>query len=276
MSSISKHVAVIDAGGTRIASVGHVLFAATLIALGISGLVTGRFAGIWGSVPRGFPARDALAFVCACVSLVCGAGLLLRRTAAVAAAALLAYLLLWLLLVKVPYIIASPLVEVNYESAGETVVLVAGAWALYTWLTSGWDVRWLEVAAGEGGVRLARLLYALALIAFGLSHFAYLGYTALLVPGWLPAHVFWAAFFGATYLAAAAAVLSGVLARLAVTLSALQMGLFTLLVWVPFALAGHISAGQWGELGDSWTMTVAAWLVAETYRGRPWLAINRR
>jgi uncharacterized membrane protein len=262
--------------GVRLVSAGHALFAVTLIGVGITGLATGRFASIWQSVPQGVPARRALAYLCACVSLACGAGLLFKRAAAAASRVLWVYLLLWLLLVKGSYIVASPTVEVNYQSAGETAVLAAGAWVLYAWLTSGWDARRPDFAGGNLGIRLARVLYALALIAFGLSHFAYLDLTAPLVPAWLPAHVFWAYFTGTAYLAAAAAILTGVLARLAAALSTLQMGLFTLLVWAPLAAAGPLSAGQWSEFGVSWALTAAACAVADSWRGTPWLAVGRR
>lgn len=263
--------------GVRLASAGHALFAFTLIGIGIRGLAAiPRFAPIWQSVPPPVPLRPELACLCALLSLGCGAGLLLKRSAAVASGVLFGWLLSWLLLVKGYYIVTSPSVEVNYQSAGETAVLAAAAWVLYAGFAAGAARPGRGFVVGERGVRLARGLYALALIAFGLSHFAYLELTAPLVPAWLGAPVLWAYFTGSAYLAAAAALLTGVLARLAASLSVVQMGLFTALVWMPLAVTGRLSAGQWSEFGVSWALTAAAWVVADSFRGTPWLGAPKR
>ncbi|HYL70571.1 MAG TPA: DoxX family protein [Candidatus Dormibacteraeota bacterium] len=256
----------------RIVSVGHAVFAATLIGLGIVGLVKGDFTQVWQPVPKALPGRELLASLCILVCLGSGVGLFWQRTAAVAARVLLAYLLLWTLAFKARFIAIAPTQEVVYQSLGENLVLFAGAWVLYAWVATGWDRQRLGFATGERGVRIAQVLYALALIAFGLSPFFYLNMTVPLVPAWLPWHVGWAYFTGAAYLAAALAVLVGVFARLAAALSALMMGAFTVLVWAPLALAGTISASQSGEFLVSWVLTAAAWVVADSYRDAPWLA----
>jgi uncharacterized membrane protein len=244
--------------------VGYAVFALTMIGLGVIGLVRDDFAAIFEPVPKGLPEREALAYLCALISLASGIGLFWRRSAAVAARVLLAYLLIWLLLLRVRAILLAPTVEGSWSGWGETAVMVAGAWVLYAWFDAD------SIAGGDQGLRIARWLYGLALIPFGMAHFIYLKETAALVPGWMPWQLGWACFTGFAFLAAGAGVLTGVYARLAAALSALQIGMFTLLVWVPSVAApGHNTAFQWNETIISGALTAGAWVVMDSYRGQP-------
>jgi uncharacterized membrane protein len=257
----------------RIASIGHALFAATMIGIGVMGLIHGSFDAIWDPLPEGAPAHLALVYLCALISVATGIGLLWQRTAVLAARVLLASLLLLLLLLRLPQMFLAPGVDSSW-SACQTAVMVAAAWVLYHWFAADWDRQHFGFAAGDKGLRIARVLYGLALIFFGAAHFIYFEHTAELVPGWLPWHGFWASFTGCAFIAAGLAVLAGVFARLAAALTTFEIAIFLLLVWVPIVTAGSKDAFQWSETIVSWALMAGAWLVADSYRGVPWLAVR--
>lgn len=260
----------------RIVSPGHLVLAAMLIALGIEGMSHGDFTAIWQPVPKAIPAREALAWLSAIVTLGSGIGLLWRRTASAAAGVLLACFALCFLLLRLPPIWHAPAVQDPWSGAGETAVYVAAFWVLYAGFSAeGRHMPRRRFARGEPGIRAARAVYGLSLIPFGIGHFYYLKESTTLVPGWLPYPEGWVQVTGVAYIAAGAAMLSGVLARLACTLSAVQMGLFTVMVWVPAVLAGP-NAFQWSEFVISCVLTGCAWVVADSYRGLPWLSVRNR
>src|SRR6266478_834599 len=123
----------------RIASWGHALFAATMITLGILGLIQRDFTPIWvPAVPKGVPGREVLVYLTAIVPLVSGIGLLWRRAAAVASRVLLGFLLAWLLLLDVPDLFLDPGMQFTW-AACKTAVMVAAAWVLYVWFTGDRD-----------------------------------------------------------------------------------------------------------------------------------------
>ena len=257
----------------RIVSPGHLAFAIAMIALGVIGFVTRDFTQIWQPVPKWVPARTALVFLCASISLGSGIGLLLKGTASAASRVLVVALSVWLLVLRLPNLFyEKPLVLVAW-TFGATAVMLAGACVLLGWFADTTRPSAFDFFAGNRGRRAARTLYGLSLIPFGLAHFMYLDATTVLIPNWLPWHVAWAYFTGAAFIAAGLAIGVGVLAPLAAALSAVQMGLFSVIVWVPRALAGNLSPFQRGEVISTFVLTAGAWVVADSYRA--WNQPNR-
>ena len=276
MSQILENLDNADRSAVHVTSAGHALFAIAMIWLGMMGLTEGTFVQVWQPVPKWVPARDALAYLCGFISLAAGIGLLWRRTAAAAAGILFASLLLWLLVLRLPNLFyQTPLVLVAW-TFGSTAVMVAAAWVLYAWFADDRDRRRFGFVTDQRGVRVARVLYGLSLVPFGLAHFMYLGATTALIPAWLPWHVAWAYLTGAAFIVAGLAVTFGVFARLAAALSTLQLGLFGLIVWVPRVVTGAVNDFQWGEFVVTCALTAGAWVVADSYRGAPWLTMLAR
>jgi len=274
MTQVSHELGRVEGGAIRIRGAGHIVFAAAMIWLGAMGLSKGDFVQVWQPVPGWVPAREPLAYFCAFISLASGIGLLWRRTAPVASRMLFLSLMVWLLVLRLPNLFFETPVVLVAWTFGSTAVVVAAAWVLYVWFAGDRDRQRLGFVADDRGMRIARSLYGLSLVPFGLAHFMYLDATTVLIPHWLPWHVAWAYFTGAAFIAAGLAVTVGVFARLAAALSTLQLGLFGLIVWVPRVWAGAVNDFQWGEFVVTCALTAGAWVVADSYRGVPWLAVG--
>jgi len=249
----------------RIVRIVHATFAVTMIGLGTVGLLRPDFAPIWNPVPASVPARELFLYLGALISLTCGIGLLVQRVAIMAARLLLATLLLWMLLFRLPNFFHAPAFEACW-SVFPLAVMLAAAWVLYVWFAADWDCKRLSFINGHNGLRIARVLYGLCLIFFGTAHFIDLKDTVSLVPNWLPGHLFWAYFTGCAFVAAGIAVLIGFHAGLAAALSALQISLFLLLVWIPIVGAGSRDSFQWSETILNAALAAGAWVIAGSYR----------
>ena len=265
----------VGAAPPRVPSLGQIVFALTMIWLGLLGLERAYLPPAWAGVPDSFPGHAVVAYLCATISLVSGLGLLSRRTTLPASALLLATYLLWFLVVRVSHIFTAPTALDTWWGFGDTFVMGSAPLILYAG-AAGPAGRWsFPPFLGARGVRIARCAYGIAMIPFGIAHFLYLKETAALVPSYLPWHTAIAFGTGCAFLAAGVAMLTGVYARLAATLSFVQMAGFTILCWVPVVIAGP-NAGQWAEFINSVALTAAAWVMAESYRGIPWRGVGQR
>ena len=252
--------------GHRLTSFGHAVFALALAGFGVLSLVSGDFAYVWQAVPPWVPGRLVLAYASGAVLLGCGAGLLWPRVRGRASLVLIVYALASMLLLHIPRAVMQPLTEVRWFDVGEIATIVAGGWILFASATPAPASGWRKAVVGEPGARFAGLLFAVALLPFGLSHFVYSEVTARMVPSWLPGHFGWAYLTGAGHIAAGLAILFGILPRLAATLEALMVSTFVLTVHVPLLLHAPGDRDQWTELFVACAIAGAAFLVAHSYR----------
>jgi uncharacterized membrane protein len=257
---------------------GLILFAIGLIGLGVVALVVGDFAMVWQPVAPWMPGRTALAYLAGLLELSVGCGLLFRPTRAWAVRILFPGLILWASL-KLPSIVVAPQMEAVWLGLGELTLLLSGGWTLFAQLADLPQDSLFAFAAGERGLRAARMLFAASLPPIGLSHFVYLQATVHFVPAWLPFRAGWARLTGAGQIASGLGVLFNVLPRVAAWAEAAQISIYTLLIWLPACLMSAQSLQAVLGQSDkrlpftgffiSWIIGAAAWVVAQNISPKP-------
>lgn len=207
------------------------LFALGLAAIGALSVIYRDFAFDWQPVPA-FPGRPALAVVCGLILLVTSAGLFFKGTMVIASRALPAILLAWLCL-KVPAVTTAPLVEGVWIGFGEVGMLLGGGLVLFACLSELQHAQLFGSLTGQRGMRIAQIIFGLAVIPVGLGHIFYVDITTSLVPPWLPFRHEVAYLTGIAQIICGLGMVLAVAPRAAALVEASMVGLFAFLVWGP-------------------------------------------
>jgi uncharacterized membrane protein len=243
------------------------LFTIGLLGLSVLALIYGDFAMVWQPVPAWLPARTAVAYTSGVLMLLLAAGLLIPASRTWTVHVLLPYLILWALL-KLPDVVTNPRVEGSWLGLGELTLLLSGGWTLFARLGGLPQGSPLGFLSGERGARMARILFAVSIVPIGLSHLVYVDATAGFVPHWLPVRKGWAYLTGAGQIASGLGVLFNVFPRLAAWAEAMQIAIYTLLVWLPAVVTAPKSRLNWTAFFISWTFGAAAWAVAQNMQAK--------
>jgi uncharacterized membrane protein YphA (DoxX/SURF4 family) len=246
--------------------IGHFLFGSAFAVEGALGLYARDFLLNQQPVAQGIPWREPLACVSAAIMLLAGIGMLVPRSSRFATLVLSGFTALWVLILHLPRAFAQPENVAFWLGVGEVTTLATGGWLIYC----------AHTGRDDNTVHVARILFGVALVPIGLSHIVYLKPAADLIPAWFPLRIPLTALTGVAHMAAGAAIVFGVIPRLAATLEAVMESGFTLIVWVSAVVAVPTDRQHWVDLFISTALTGAAWAVAESYRGKSWAPARRQ
>jgi uncharacterized membrane protein len=245
---------------------GRRVYGVGVMAMGVVCLVWGDF--FQGQpVPKGFPARTALAYAVGVFLVVVGAAVVWRRTAAWGGAALTAYYTVVVVLLMDGYVLLKHYAEFgSYSGAAYQAGIAAAGLIVYAAGYQSKDAAGADLGDGTARrlTRVGQVAFGVCAVLFGGAHFVYMNLTAPLVPKWLPpTQVFWGYATGICFVAAGVAMVTGVKARLAAVLLTAMIGSFTVLVHVPM-LRVEPSHFNWAELATNLVLLGAAWVVADS------------
>ncbi|WP_116091333.1 DoxX family membrane protein [Sphingomonas crusticola] len=227
------------------------LVAVVLIGLGLLNIGYRDSLMTWQPFPDGAAGRALFAYLSGAVLILSGAGMLIPAWRTGAAAVAASWLALGAIVFHLPHIVKA------HDVAALLGLAEASACALGLATLTGWfDTR--------PRANAHRLGFGLCLLVFGISHFVYAGFTAAMVPAWLPQRLGIAYLTGAIHILTGLALLAGLRVRTAATIEALMMSSFVLLLHIPGVIAAPHDRLQLTMLGMASLLTCAAWLVASS------------
>jgi hypothetical protein len=240
---------------------GRGIFAFAIVALGVETLVCahtareplgGGYQAI--AVLPWLPAIPWLALAGGAVWAACGIGLMFRMSRSVSAFLLGALYTMATLIIIVPRYVAKP-----GDMGLRTVVFEPLALASIACLLPGRET----VPAWLG--RVSRIVFAVAMLVFGVDHFLALRGIGTLVPHWIPWHVFWVGFFGAVFIVAGVGIGLGRLERGSWVAIGLMFAVWVVALHVPRTLGWLGIPGAITD-PDEWSSL----LIAMGLWGGPW------
>jgi uncharacterized membrane protein YphA (DoxX/SURF4 family) len=211
------------------------------------------------------PGRTIFAYITALWMIAGGIAILRRRSARTGAAALaviyFVFAVFWL-----PRFYTAPLVLgfripvlIGVLGGFGTQLIVSAAGALIWASLATRDSTWSRT------VLIARWIFGLCSIDFGLAHLTDIKDNIVYVPTWMPlGREFWVIATGICFILAGLAILSGTLDVLAPRLLALMLLVFSALRLVPSIFAFPHSHDVWGGNAYQLAAVAAAWILAET------------
>jgi uncharacterized membrane protein YphA (DoxX/SURF4 family) len=146
----------------------------------------------------------------------------------------------------------------------QEIIMIVAAAIVYAWCSARGSLT-------PRAARIARWIFGLCVVDFGLAHLTDIPATAAFVPKWIPlGGAFWAVFTGIAFVVAGLAIVTGILDVLATRLLALMLLVFSALALAPMIFASPHDHGSWGTNAYNLAAVGAVWIVAD------WLATRRR
>ena len=177
----------------------RIVFGLCIAFFGVEYLARGRFLSGLPPAPPWTPGAPALAYLLGAALLLLGlclAGAFRARPAGLTIAALFLFCAVLLHGLHLREIVADGSVRTG---AFEALAIAGAAFALASRLSPPHRLfSRLDL--------LGRILFALSMLVFGEQHFQYVAFVAPLIPGWIPAHVFFTYLTGFVFIAAALAI----------------------------------------------------------------------
>lgn len=240
---------------------GQNFIALAMIAFGIQHFIYLDFmTRIFAPLPEWIPAHQAFSIIAGIFLCLTGAAIIFKKKAYLLSLSLACTILLMFIFFQLPNFITHLNNPMIWTNAGKALVLsgvnliVAGSIANYT---SENYPKYVPNLISLGKVFLAGFFVLAAIL-----HFLYADFVAMLIPAWIPWHLFWTYFAAVALIAGAAGMFIPKTKFYSAALLALMIFLWVILLHAPRALANLQDANETTAFFEALAMCGAALLIA--------------
>lgn len=243
---------------SRLESLGRTGFGFAIAGFGLAHIAFADFATrLLSPMPDWIPGRSIWALATGGVLLAAGALMAVGKAGGRGAAfTVAALMLLSVLFLRLPLALAEPGAGYLWTNPCKYLALAGGALLI-------------AFSASPRADRLARLLLCLFLTLGGIQHYAYLTFTAKMVPGWMPLRTFFACFAGAALIAGGIGLQIPKIARRAALWAGVMILSWFFLVHIARVAAKPGDGGEWSGLFESLATSGVAFMIAGNGARRP-------
>jgi len=224
---------------------GRIFYSICVITIGINQLIFASFRGVifplspeWQTNPEIWPYLTGVALICASVAIIfSGKG---KEVALGLGSILLALVVFW----HLPYLLfiqPHKIIHLGlWADASKALALAGGAFVVAGSFSNeiknaGNESRFITLL--EKLIPFGRIFFSITMIEFGIDHFLYTDNISMLVPGWIPWHIFWTYFAGAALIGSGTAIIFKIKLKSVALLQGIMIFLWFIFLHVPRAVA---------------------------------------
>lgn len=244
-----------------IINTGKYIFATTLAAFAIIQFITAALPSALMPLPKEMPGKVVIAYVSGLIFLLTAIAVFINRKAALMAMVSGFVFLLFLIYPHTPKLIS------NVYNAGEWVVFLE-----ILALACGCFILANSVTAGSAGIRnaglIARYLFAVVLLIFGIQHVMYENFILTLIPAWMLVKLLLARMVTTAFFATALSIGLNLFTRLSTTLTGFMFVIFVATLHAPRVFLRPTKETEWTSLSIALAAAGICFMIAAGSRRR--------
>jgi len=194
-----------------------------------------------------FPGSALFVYLASAILIIGGAAIIFDKKAKIVSLILGGAFLVLFVFCQIPYEIITDPNNKNlgsWTSAFKELALSGGAFVVagsFTIMDENDGGKPVLINLLEKIVPFGSIFFAIMLIIFGADHFLFTKWIAMLVPNWIPGHIFWTYFAGVALIGSGIGIITKIQLKLVAILCAIMIFIWFIILHIPRGIADPYS-----------------------------------